>query len=144
MRPVVRGCDVASLRGIAQLALALVCVVMVILGLYLSLGPAGERVLLERPGSAARLGSDSSSATAFFEVQGDMVELTMLFSEADEPTSVFRTRVRLSEGQSHSVVVGEHEDPGGPHRYTFRRIGYTVEMRLAPVQTINASFIFPD
>ena len=73
-----------------------------------------------------------------------MVELTMLFSDADEPTSVLRSRVRLSEGQSHSVIVGEHEDPGGPHRYTFRRIGYTVEMRLAPVQTINASFILPD
>lgn len=134
----------ASLRNIVQLSLAIVCILMVIMGLYLSLGPAGERVLLERPGSAARLGSEASSATAFFEVDGDMVELTMLFSDIDEPTSVLRSRVRLSEGQSHSVIVGEHEDPGGPHRYTFRRIGYTVEMRLAPVQTINASFILPD
>ncbi|MFK7942119.1 MAG: hypothetical protein AB8B85_04270 [Paracoccaceae bacterium] len=134
----------ASLRGIAQLALAFGCVFLVVLGLYYSLGPAGERVLLERPGSAARLGSDSSTATAFFEVDGDMVELTMLFSEAEDPTSVLRTRVRLSDGQSHSVIVGEREDAGGPHRYTFRRIGYTVEMRLAPVQTINASFIIPD
>ena len=114
---------------------------MVILGLFMSLGPAGERILLERPGAAARLGSDSTSATAFFEVVGDTVELTMLFSDAEEPSSVFRTRVRLSDGQSHSVIVGERGDPGGPHRYTFRRIGYTVEMRLVPVQMINASFI---
>lgn len=133
-----------SFRGLAQLTLAFVCVILVLLGLYLSLGPAGERVLLDRPGSAARLVSDSSSATAFFEVQGDMVELTMLFSDAEDPASVYRSRVRLGEGQSHTVVVGENEDPGGPHRYTFRRIGYTVEMRLAPIQTINASFIFQD
>lgn len=132
-----------SLRGIAQLAVATVCVAMVFAGLVLSLGPAGESVLLERPGAAARLSSESTSATAFFEVDGDMVELTMLFSDADDPTSVFRTRVRLSDGQSHSVIVGEREDPGGPHRYTFRRVGYTVEMRLTPVQTINASFIIP-
>ena len=117
---------------------------MVLVGLLMSLGPAGESVLLERPGAAARLGSDSTSATAFFEVDGDMVELTMLFSDAEDPASVFRTRVRLSDGQSHSVVVGERDDPGGPPRYTFRRIGYTVEMRLTPVQTINASFIIPE
>ena len=69
-----------------------------------------------------------------------MVELTMLFSEPNEPGSVFKTRVRLMDGQSHSVVVGE-PDYGGSHRYTFRRVGYTVEMRLAPIKTLNASFV---
>ena len=133
-----------TVRSIAQFGVTCLSVCMVVAGLYFSLGPAGESVVLERPGAAARLGSESTSATAFFEVDGDMVELTMLFSEAEDPTSVFRSRVRLRDGQSHSVIVGEVEDPGGPHRFTFRRIGYTVEMRLTPVQTINASFILSD
>ena len=130
-----------TMRSIAQVGVTCVSVALVIVGLTLSLGPAGESVVLERPGAAARLGTESSTATAFFEVDGDMVELTMLFSEYEDPSSVFRTRVRLMDGQSHSVIVGEHEDPGGSHRYTFRRVGYTVEMRLTPVNTINASFI---
>lgn len=107
------------------------------------MGPSGTGIVLERPGKAARIGSDATSATAFFEIQGDMVELTMLFSEPDDPGSVFKTRVRLLDGQSHSVVVGETES-GGTHRYTFRRVGYTVEMRLAPVKTLNASFVMVD
>lgn len=122
----------------------MVCVGLVLAGLYFSSATTGQSVILERPGAAARLGSDATSATAFFDIKGDSVELTMLFSEADDPSSVFRTRVRLRDGQSHSVIVGEAEDPGGPHRYTFRRAGYTVEMRLTPVRTINASFIVPD
>jgi hypothetical protein len=114
---------------------------LVLAGLFLSMGPAGESIVLDRPGAAARLGSPSTSATAFFELDGDMVELTMLFSEPDDPDSVFKTRVRLMDGQSHSVVIGEPDDQDGSHRYTFRRVGYTVEMRLAPVPTLNASFV---
>ena len=133
-----------DVRSIAQIGVTMVSLGLIVAGLYLSVGPAGESVLLERPGAAARLGSDSSSATAFFELDGDMVELTMLFSEPDDPDSVFKTRVRLMDGQSHSVVVGEPDDANGSHRYTFRRVGYTVEMRLAPVQTLNASFVAID
>ncbi len=130
-----------SVRSIAQVGVTLVSLALVTAGLYLSMGPAGESVLLDRPGAAARLGSSTTSATAFFELDGDMVELTMLFSEPDDPDSVFKTRVRLMDGQSHSVVIGEPDDDGGSHRYTFRRVGYTVEMRLAPVRTLNASFV---
>lgn len=120
-----------------------VCLALVVGGLYFSMGSTGKGIVLERPGTAARLGSDATSATAFFEIQGNMVELTMLFSEPNDPGSVFKTRVRLLDGQSHSVVIGEPDD-GGSHRYTFRRVGYTVEMRLAPVKTLNASFVLTD
>lgn len=98
-------------------------------------------MLIDRPGAAARLATSTTTATAFFEVDGDMVELTMLFTEPNEPSGVFRTRVRLMDGQTHSVVMGEPGDPGGPHRYTFRRVGYTVEMHLAPVKLIDASVL---
>lgn len=128
------------MRSIAQTLVTVISLGLVVAGLFFSMGPTGEGTLLDRPGTAARLGSDTTSATAFFEIQGDMVELTMLFSEPDDPGSVFKTRVRLMDGQSHTVVVGEPDD-GGTHRYTFRRIGYTVEMHLAPVKTLNASFV---
>ena len=131
------------LRSFAQFGVTTICLGLIVAGLYFSMSSTGKGIVLERPGTAARLGSDATSATAFFEIQGNMVELTMLFSEPDDPGSVFKTRVRLLDGQSHSVVIGEPDD-GGSHRYTFRRVGYTVEMRLAPVKTLNASFVLVD
>ncbi len=128
------------LRRILNIGIGLVCSALVAVGLYMSLGTQGEGVILNRPGSPARLASDSTSATAFFEIDGNMLELTMLFSEPDDPNSIFRTRVRLMDGQSHTIVVGEPGDDAGPQRYTFRRSGYTVEMQRAPVATLNASF----
>lgn len=113
---------------------------MVGAGLYLSLGPAGEELVLDRPGAPGRLISANTSATAFFELDGDALELTMLFTEPAEPNSVFRTRVRLMDGQSHSIVVGDDDDGDHPQRYTFRRVGYTVQMHLAPAAPLSASF----
>ena len=110
----------------------------------MSLGSTGEGVVLDRPGTPARLSSNGTSATAFFEIDGNMLELTMLFSEPEDPGSIFRTRVRLMEGQSHTIVVGEPGDESGPQRYTFRRNGYTVEMQRAPAATLNASFTIGD
>ena len=130
----------SRVRSLAQIGVTAVSLGLVVAGLFFSMGPSGKGVVLERPGTAARLGSEATSATAFFEIDGDMVELTMLFSEPNEPGSVFKPRVRLMDGQTHSVVGGE-PDLGGSHRYTFRRVGYTVEMRLSPIKTLNASFV---
>ena len=112
---------------------------MVGAGLFFSLAPSGEGVVLDRPGSPGRLMTGDTSATAFFELDGDALELTMLFTEPAEPDSVFKTRVRLMDGQSHSIVVGEPDEGTGAHRYTFRRVGYTVEMRLTPAAPLTAS-----
>ncbi|MEM6662661.1 MAG: hypothetical protein AAF666_10850 [Pseudomonadota bacterium] len=88
--------------------------------------------------------SSNTSATAFFELNGDALELTMLFTEPAEPDNVFRTRVSLKDGQSHSIVVGEEDDGSDAQRYTFRRVGYTIEMRLAPATPLSASFRLSD
>lgn len=132
------------MRGLIQFAVTFVCLGMVGVGLFMSLGPAGEGVILDRPGSPGRIASSSTSATAFFELDGDALELTMLFTEPLEPDSVFRTRVRLMDGQSHSIVVGEEDDGADAQRYTFRRVGYTVEMRLTPAAPLAASFRLVD
>ena len=66
------------MRKVVQFVISIVCVAMVGAGLFLSLGPAGEGVVLDRPGSPARLVNSETSATAFFELDGDALELTML------------------------------------------------------------------
>ncbi len=102
------------IHRLINLGFGMVCTALVAVGLFMSLGTNGEGIVLDRPGSPARLASDGTSATAFFEIDGNMLELTMLFSEPDDPASIFRTRVRLSDGQSHSIVVGEPSGSAGP------------------------------
>lgn len=132
------------MRGLLQFSLTILCLGMIGTGLFLSLGPAGEGLVLDRPGAPGRLISSNTSATAFFELNGDALELTMLFTEPAEPDNVFRTRVSLKDGQSHSIVVGEEDDGSDAQRYTFRRVGYTIEMRLAPATPLSASFRLSD
>lgn len=103
-----------------------------------SLGPAGAGAILDQPGKPVRLISSNTSATAFFELNGDRLDLTVLFSELDDPSSIFRTRVSLIDGQSHTIVVGE-ADRKNVRRFTSRRVGYTIETRLSPTATLTAS-----
>lgn len=130
-----------TLRSMLQTGVAAICVAMIAVGLYLTSQPAGEGVVLDRPGMPARLVSDEVTATAFFEMAGDQIELTMLFSEPDDAQGVFRSRVRLIDGQRHTIVLGAGEE-GGAKRFVFRRVGYTVEMRLDPTATLSAGLDF--
>ena len=132
------------MRTLVQFGISLICVALIGAGLFMSMGPSGKGLVLERPGDPGRLAAADTSATAFFELNGDTLELTMLFTEPADPDSVFRTRVRLMDGQSHSIVVGEADEGLGAQRYTFRRIGYTVEMRAAPAAPLTASFRVAD
>lgn len=127
------------IQRLINVGFGLICTGLVAVGLFMSLGTNGEGIVLDRPGAPARLSSDDTSATAFFEIDGNMLELTMLFSEPDDPASIFRTRVRLADGQTHAIVVGDPGDSAGPQRYTFRRNGYTVEMQRAPTALLYAS-----
>lgn len=117
---------------------------MVGTGLYLSMGPAGEGILLDRPGTPARLVTSDTSATAFFELDGDALELTMLFAGTDESSGVFKSRVRLKDGQSHSIVVPVDDGDADAQRFTFRREGYTVEMRSSPARPLAATLTLGD
>ena len=127
-----------DLRNLVQTGLAALCVLMVVAGLLLTSQSAGEGVVLDRPGMPERLVEDEITATAFFEKAGSELELTMLFSEPDEAGSVFRSRVRLIDGQRHTIVLGREEEDG-PTRFVFQRVGSTVEMRVEPTSTLAAS-----
>lgn len=132
-----------NLRNVLQTAIAALCVVMIAAGLYLTSQPAGEGVVLDRPGTPKRLVSDDVTATAFYEMAGDEIELTMLFSEAGDSQGVFRSRVNLIDGQRHTIVLGgDDDDEGEAKRFVFRRVGYTVEMRLDPTATLSARLDF--
>ena len=92
----------------------------------MSLGTNGEGIVLDRPGAPARLSSDDTSATAFFEIDGNMLELTMLFSEPDDPASIFRTRVRqmlavLRTGRSRKHLPDPRPAGGRPDPRDRRR-----------------------
>lgn len=126
-----------SLRNIIQTALAVTCALMVSVGLFLTAAPSGDGVVLERPGLPARLVGNDVTATAFFEVAGDKLELTMLFSEPDAAHGAFRSRVRLVDGQRHTIVLRDG-DESARARFVFRRVGHTVEMRLDPASTFGS------
>lgn len=130
-----------NLGSMLQAGVASLCIAMVATVMYLTSEPAGQGVLLDRPGAPARLVSGGMTATAFFDMVGDEIELTMLFSEPAEDQSVFRSRVRLLDRQRHTIVLGERAE-GGAKRFVFRRVGYTVEMRLDPTATLGARMDF--
>ena len=128
------------MRSIIQFCMSAVCIGLVGAGLYMSLDSTGHGVVLDKPGSPGRLVADSSTATAFFELEGDDLVLTMLFSDEDEPDSVFRTRVTLAKGQSHSIVVADSEEEAAPQRFVFHRSGDTVKMSLDAATAMTASY----
>ena len=51
-------------------------------------------------------------ATAFFEMIGDQVELTILSCEPENAQRVFRSRARVLLWPGHTMAVGEDEDSG--------------------------------
>ncbi len=127
-----------ALRSILHLGVAMVCFGLVATGLLLSAGDESEGIVLNKPGEPGRLRNDVTSATAFFEVNGDLLELTMLFTEPNDPDSISRRSIRLTDGQTHTLVIGgsgEH----GVSRFFFRRVGYAVEMRQTKTATLHAS-----
>ena len=128
------------MRSLISFGVTVICLAMVGTGLFMTFEPVDEVVVLRDPGTPGRLVSGDSSATAFFEIEGAALELTMLFTEPDDPESVFRTRIRLMDGQSHSVVIGDPEDDNGAQRYTFVRTGDTIEMLIEPAEPMTASF----
>ena len=134
---VVEGC--IWWRGIIQFLMAVTCIGLVGAGLYMSLEHSARDIVLAKPGSPGRLVANGSSATAFFEMDGDRMELTMLFSDEDDPSSVFRTRVVLTNGQSHSIVVADGEDGSGDQRFIFHRKGDKVAMSVGKDDALTAS-----
>ncbi len=128
------------LRKLLSFGVATVCLGLVGSGLVFSSNSTGEGIVLNKPGEPGRIQNDVTSATAFFEFDGNIMELTMLYTEPNDPNSISRRRVRLTDGQSHTVVVGGSGDEGVT-RFLFRRVGYSVEMRQAQSATLQASLI---
>ena len=131
------------MRHVIQFFTAAVCIGLVGAGLFMSIDATTNGIVLDRPGAPGRLVADSSVATAYFEKDGENLELTMLFSDEDEPESVFRTRVSLSNGQSHAIVVDDSEDGSEAQRFIFLREGDKVTMTLEPVSTTATASYTP-
>lgn len=130
------------MRGFIQFCTAAICMGLVGGGLFMSLHVPEEGVTISTPDTPGRLSAGGSEAIAFYEMSDSSMELTVLFSEQDDPESVFRTRVSLMPGQSHSIVVSEADDGSGAQRFTFKRDGDAVRMSRMDLPARAASFEF--
>lgn len=130
------------MRAFIQFCTAAICIGLVGGGLFMSLHVPEEGVVIDAPSTPGRLISGGSEAIAFYEMNDASMELTVLFSEKDDPESVFRTRVSLTPGQSHSIVVSEADDGSGAQRFTFHRDGDIIRMSRKDLPARTASFEF--
>ncbi len=129
-----------ALRKLLSFGVSVICLGLIGSGMVFSSSNGGEGIILSKPGEPGRLQNEVTSATAFFEFDGNMMELTMLYTDPQDPNSVSRRSVRLTDGQSHTIVVGG-DGESGVTRFLFRRVGYSVEMRQAQSATLQASLI---
>ena len=77
-------------------------------------------------GEVKQMHTGDAVSVALFKVAGEHLDLrlTLLDGEGD----LFQPRVQLSDGQEHTVVLHGQGDVAPEHRFSFRRVGDTVEM----------------
>lgn len=128
------------MRSVIGVMLSILSTGLILVGLWLSLPAVHESKLIDRPGIPVRLSGEIAQAVAYFEPVADELELVMIVSEAAaDGGPLFKTRVRLSEGQSHTLAVGGETAQQVPEQFTFVRIGQTVRMSVVPaVRVVSA------
>ena len=81
-------------------------------------------------GDTAQMAVGDTQAIAFYTTDRKGMQVMMVFTDAEG--DVLRTRVRLDDGQEHSIIL-DGEDVDEASRFSFRRAGDTVEMTGAAV-----------
>lgn len=106
----------------------------VVAGLLIVLAVATARaddVTTLRQGETVQVASGVTQAVAFYTVDRKGMDLTMLMTDADG--DLIRTRMRMDDGQAHSILLEPLEDGAPGHRYTFLRLGATVQITAREV-----------
>ncbi len=131
-----------QMRSVIRYLVSIAAVAFIGIGMYFSWSYAPQQIELRHPGAPAKIIANRATATAFFEKHVDGFELVILFSETDDDRNVFKTRVRMVDGQTHSIVVGQGEggdsDPG--ERFTFVRNGDVIKMTQGDPRVLGATF----
>ena len=79
----------------------------------------------------------SASATAFFELQREFMDLTVILTDAASNGEVTRAGARLVDGQTFRFVYGgDDEDPISRTVFVFRREGFRVLAHHHPGGTL--------
>lgn len=106
---------------VARIFLALV------VSIFASSAFADMRAVLENEQSTARIQGDAADLIAYYTRRGEVMDLTMLFS--DDDGEVLRSRIVLSDGQTHTILLGTDETLRAT-RYTFQRVGKMVGIKV--------------
>lgn len=85
---------------------------------------AADKVAMIDAGTTAQMEIGATQAIAFYNTDRKGMQVTMIFTDAEG--EMLRTRVRLDDGQAHTIVL--HDENDQALRYTFTRQGATVEM----------------
>ena len=128
------------MRSIMGALLSVLSTGMIVVGLYLSLPDAPGYQVLEQPNHPARISGKLAQTVAYFQYAPDGLELVMIVSQVDEgETPMFKTRVRLADGQTHTLAIGGEMAGAIPEQFSFLRVGNTIRMSVTdPAQVMSA------
>lgn len=94
---------------------------------------------LDQPSQTVTLEQDGVSVIAFFRLNDEVLDLTILITDPDG--EAIRTRVGLRDRQHHTLLLPSTDDAVGATRIEFLRTGGQIEMIAGsnPIATDLAS-----
>jgi hypothetical protein len=117
------------------LALALCILVIVSTNYQIS---TNEQIPLLHQNQTIRLVGHTASATAFFELTRDFIDLTVILADPNDDGEVVRSGARMIDGQTVTFVYGgNEEDPITRTVFTFKRDGFDVLASHNPAGILN-------
>ena len=87
---------------------------------------ADQRQATIRASDTAQMTVGATQAIAFYTTDRKGMQVTMVFTDSEG--ELLRTRIRLSDGQTHAIVLDVDDDTTASTRFSFRRAGDILEM----------------
>ena len=102
-------------------------IVAALVSLFATTAQADMQAILETDKMTARVQTDAAELIAFYTMDDRQMDLTVLLSDADG--DVLRSRIGLTDGQTHSILLGG-DDELATTRYSFQRVGRMVGITI--------------
>jgi hypothetical protein len=97
---------------------------------------SAPHILAQR--STLYISGNTASATAFFELTRDFIDLTVILADPNDDGEVVRSGARLIDGQTVTFIYGgDEEDPITRTVFTFKRDGFDVLASHNPAGILN-------
>ncbi|MEM9140423.1 MAG: hypothetical protein AAGB15_11405 [Pseudomonadota bacterium] len=91
---------------------------------------AADKTAMIDAGTTAQMEIGTTQAIAFYNTDRKGMQVTMVFTDAEG--EMLRTRIRLDDGQAHTIVL--HDEDDREMRYTLTRQGAQVQMHGATAE----------